>query len=262
MKQRSFFTMIVLGFALVVAILIFTFILGADSHYAKLPTGAVDYENPTDILGTMHTGGPLVAALICLTIMVVTFVFERLLSLAKAQGKGNVNAFLKKVEDKIRNNDIAGAIAECDAQRGSCANIIRAGLEAYSHASGSNPEKQIADLRRAIEEAMGLETPLLEKNLIALSTIASISTMIGLLGTVIGMIRSFRAMANAGQASSALQLSIGISEALINTAGGLVAAIIAIVAYNFFTNKVDSFVYTIEEATVSVVELLSAKSRA
>jgi len=89
--------------------------------------------------------------------------------------KGNVNAFLKRVEDKIAANDIPGAIAECDAQRGSCANIIRAGLEGYSHAKGSTPEKQIADLRRSIEEAMGLETPLLEKNLIAMSTIASIS---------------------------------------------------------------------------------------
>jgi biopolymer transport protein ExbB len=261
MKQRSFFTLIVLGGALVAAILIHNFILGTESHFQKLPTGAVDFDSPTDLLGTMHTGGLLVPALITLTIMVMTFVFERLFSLAKAQGKGNVNAFLKRVEDKVKNGDIQGAIGECDAQRGSCANIIRAGLEGFANSSNTNPDKQIAELRRAIEEAMGLETPLLEKNLIAMSTIASISTMIGLLGTVIGMIRAFRALANTGQASSATQLSIGISEALINTAGGLVAAIIAIVAYNFFTNKVDSFVYTIEESTVNVVELLSARAK-
>ena len=261
MKQRSWFTIIVLVFALVVAILIKNFILGDASHFQKLPTGAVDYDSPTDLLGTMHTGGLLVPALIMLSIMVVTFIFERLFSLAKAGGKGNVNEFLKRVEQKLHANDIQGAIAECDGQRGSCANIVRAGLESYAHGSNLSSEKQIAELRRAIEEAMGLETPLLEKNLIALSTIASISTMIGLLGTVIGMIRSFRALANTGQASSAVQLSIGIAEALVNTAGGLVVAILAIVAYNFFTNKVDSFVYTIEEAQVNVVELLSARSK-
>lgn len=261
MKQRSWFTIIVLVFALVVAILIHNFILGSESHFQKLPTGAVDFDTPVDLLGTMHTGGLLVPALITLSIMVLTFILERLFSLAKAGGKGNVNAFLKRVEDKLHSNDIQGAIAECDAQRGSCANIIRAGLESYAKSGNMGPDKQIAELRRSIEEAMGLETPLLEKNLIAMSTIASISTMIGLLGTVIGMIRSFRALANTGQASSAVQLSIGIAEALVNTAGGLIAAIIAIVAYNYFTNKVDSFVYTIEEATVNVVELLSARAK-
>jgi biopolymer transport protein ExbB len=80
--------------------------------------------------------------------------------------------------------------------------------------------------------------------------------MVGLLGTVIGMIRSFRAMAHAG-APDAIQLAIGISEALINTAGGLFAAITAIIAYSFFTNKVDNFTYEIEEAGHRLVRHLT-----
>jgi biopolymer transport protein ExbB len=259
MKQRSWFVFIVLLLAVVCAMLIHNYILGSDAHFQKLPTGAVDYDTPTDLLGTIHTGGLLVPALITLSILVLTFIFERLFSLAKAQGKGDIPGFLKRVEDKLQANDIKGALAECDNQRGSCANIVRAGLERFENSKSMAPDKQIQELRRAIEEATGLETPLLEKNLIALSTIASISTMIGLLGTVVGMIRAFRALANTGQASSAVQLSIGISEALVNTAGGLIAAIVAIVAYNFFTNKVDSFVYSIDEATLNVVELLSAR---
>ena len=104
-------------------------------------------------------------------------------------------------------------------------------------------------------EANALETPLLERNLIALSTIASIATMVGLLGTTIGMIRSFKAMGHAG-APDAIQLAIGISEALINTAGGLFIAIIGIIAYNYFTNRVDSFNYQMDETAYEVMQLL------
>jgi biopolymer transport protein ExbB len=75
------------------------------------------------------------------------------------------------------------------------------------------------------------------------------------------MIRAFQALAKAGQAASAVQLSVGISEALINTAGGLTAAILSIVAYNYFTNRVDNFVYMIEEATLSMMEILTVKTK-
>ncbi|HSQ75573.1 MAG TPA: MotA/TolQ/ExbB proton channel family protein, partial [Bacteroidota bacterium] len=120
-------------------------------------------------------------------------------------------------------------------------------------------EKRMAETQRAIEEATSLETPLLERNLIALSTIASIATMAGLLGTTIGMIRAFTALAKAG-APDAIQLSIGISEALINTALGLLAAIIGIIAYNFFVTKVDNFTYMIDEASYNVVQILNTRS--
>ena len=110
------------------------------------------------------------------------------------------------------------------------------------------------------DEQMNLETPLLEKNLVILSTVASISTMVGLLGTTLGMIRAFQALAESGTVS-ATQLSIGISEALYNTAGGLLGAIIAIVAYNFFTTKVDNFVYVIDEGILSVTEIFTSMVR-
>ena len=137
-------------------------------------------------------------------------------------------------------------------------------LERYQTLSrdskGLEAEKQMAEVQRAIEEATMLEMPILEKNLIALSTIASISTMLGLLGTVIGMIRAFRALAQAG-APDAIALSIGISEALINTALGLFAAIVGIVAYNFFVNKVDSFTYMIDEASYDVIQTITSKQK-
>ena len=207
----------------------------------------------------IRDGGYLVVALVALTIMVTTFIVERLLSLRKAQGKESLTTFLRAVQKAINEKDINGAIDACDRQRGSCANIIRTGLERYKIVSESGDVKTqnevMEEVQHSIEEAMMLEVPLLERNLVALSTIASVSTMVGLLGTVLGMIRSFQAMARAGS-PDAIQLSLGISEALINTAGGLIAAIAGILAYNYFTTKVDNFTYMIDEASYSIVQSL------
>lgn len=261
MKSKYFVIGVVLA-CLAIAFVIFYTVFGNPANFSDPATKHVPI--PGNMLGTVYTGGPLVAILIALTLMVVTFIVERLFALTRAQGKGNLSQFLRRVHDLLLAGNIEGAIAECDKQRGSAANILRAGLERYQQVRNDptyDADKKLAEVKRAVDEATGLETPLLEKNLIALSTIASISTMIGLLGTTIGMIRAFQALATAGQAASAVQLSIGISEALINTAGGLAAAILAIVGYNYFTNRVDNFVYMIEEATLSMMEILTVKTK-
>jgi len=207
----------------------------------------------------MQKGGPLVAALIMLIILQTSFIIERLWSLRKAQGRGSLPEFLNNIRKKLHSGDVDGAIQLCSQQRGSAANVIRAGLDRYqqARAEGAPKEKIVAETQAAIQEANGLEVPLLERNLIALSTIASISTMIGLLGTVIGMIRSFAALGHTG-AVDASKLAIGISEALINTAGGLFCAIAGIVAYNVFVTRVDNFNYMMDEASYEAVQLLAA----
>ena len=207
----------------------------------------------------MQKGGPLVAALIMLIILQTSFIIERLWSLRKAQGRGSLPEFLNNVRKKLHTGDVDGAIQLCSQQRGSAANVIRAGLDRYqqARAEGAPREKIVAETQAAIQEANGLEVPLLERNLIALSTIASISTMIGLLGTVIGMIRSFAALGHTG-AVDASKLAIGISEALINTAGGLFCAIAGIVAYNVFVTRVDNFNYMMDEASYEAIQLLAA----
>jgi biopolymer transport protein ExbB len=212
----------------------------------------------------IQKGGYLVILLIVLTIMVVTYVVERMVVIRKARGKGSLTVFLKNVQQNINEGNIDAAIAACDKQRGSCANVLRTGLERYKIAKQSgdaNQKEVMEEVSHAIEESMMLEVPLLEKNLVVLSTIASISTMVGLLGTVIGMIRAFAAMGAKGGVVEASELARGISEALINTAGGLIAAIIGIVAYNFFATSVDNFTYMIDEASYSIVESLSKKQR-
>ena len=260
MKQSTFVVVLVVA-SLAISILIYLFVLGNPSNF----NDGAGHEKPNNLMGQVYTGGVIVPILITLSIMVVTFVVERALSLRKAQGRGSLPTFLKNVQRSLQSNDLDAAIAACDQQRGSLANIIRTGLERYQVLSkssqGLDATKQMSEVQRSIEEATSLEMPILEKNLIAMSTIASIATMFGLLGTVIGMIRAFRALAQQGGSPDAIQLSIGISEALINTALGLFAAIVGIVAYNFFVNKVDNFTYMIDEASYDVIQTLTSKSK-
>jgi biopolymer transport protein ExbB len=257
MKQSIFLLIAVLATA-VAAFAIYFLILGSPDNFANGEVRTV----PKNLLGTVYTGGWVVPVLITLTLLDLTLVFERTFSLRKANGRSSITSFLKTVQSNLMNGRIDDAIKACDAQRGSAASIIRTGLERYKSVALDkklDAEKKMGETQRAIEEATALETPLLERNLIALSTIASIATMFGLLGTVIGMIRAFTALARAG-APDSIQLSIGISEALINTALGLLAAIIGIIAYNFFVTKVDNFTYMIDEASYNVVQILNTRT--
>jgi biopolymer transport protein ExbB len=208
-------------------------------------------------------GGYLVPFLMVLSILELTFIVERLITLKRAQGRGDFSGFTRTVKKAVDGVRLDDALNACRKQGGALANVVGAGLERYNQLQRSNLSKDevIDETRRAIEEANALETPLLERNLIVLSTIASIATMVGLLGTTVGMIRSFKAMGHAG-APDAIQLAIGISEALINTAGGLSIAIVGIVMYNYFTNRVDSFNYQLDETSYEVMQLLQRQKDA
>ena len=218
------------------------------------------------ILHTLHEGGPLVVVLIAILLMLLAFVVERFLSLRVAKGKSSVQVFFKNLITHLQSNDYESALAACDKQRGTTANVLRAGIERYMRVKDSSEmdvDKKISETQTAIEEANALEGPLLERNLIALSTIASIATMVGLLGTTIGMIRAFAATGHtAGGVIDAQALAKGISEALVNTAGGLTSGILGIFFYNFFVNKVDAFNYTTDEATYEILQLLKAREAA
>jgi len=171
-----------------------------------------------------------------------------------------VGGFVKNLKQTVQSGAIEDAITACKKQGGSLANVIGAGLESYHRQAGrKTSHKELMDeTRRALQEANALESPNLEENLNALSTIASIATMLGLLGTTIGMIRSFHAMSRAG-APDATQLALGISEALVNTALGLTTAIIATMLYNYFTTKVDKFNTRVEETSYEVLQLLDSE---
>lgn len=255
MKQSIFMT-VVIAVALIASAVIFYGIFGNPNNF-KTP----EKNTPANIMGAIYLGGPIVVALMALSIMVITFTIERQLSLSKAKGKGPIEPFLKKVQASLLEGNIDDAISECDKQRGSIANILRQGLDKYQSLSTNNKleaDQKLQEVQSAIEEAMMLEVPLLERNLVVLSTIASVSVLIGLFGTVVGMIRSFQALATAGTPNAA-ELSSGISEALINTAGGLFGAIVGTISYNYFVTKVGNITYMIDEATYNMLQILNLK---
>ncbi|MEI6756763.1 MAG: MotA/TolQ/ExbB proton channel family protein [Chlorobium sp.] len=213
---------------------------------------------PGSMFHAVWKGGPVVSVLMALILMVIAYTVERIIALNKASGKGNIPEFVRSLKLDIDNGYIDQAIAKCDDHQSSLAAVLRTVLERYKKLVSYNVtdrEKKISEMEKAVEEATVMEMPLLEKNLVALSTIASISTMIGLLGTTLGMIRAFAAMATSG-APDAVQLSLGISEALFNTALGIVGGIFGIVTYNIFTSRIDHFSYMIDEAAFYIIQTL------
>jgi len=250
---------IVIPLAIVVAILLYMFVLGNPANFQD--NNPELNPLPGNILGNMHKGGVIVPILMACLLIVLTFSIERFITIAKSKGSGSVATFIQKIRTLMTNGDLAGAKAECDRQKGSIANVVHAGIDMYKQMEADknlDKERKILAIQKELEEATTLELPMMSKNLVIISTIASIATLLGLLGTVIGMIRAFDALATAG-APDAVALSTGISEALINTALGIGTSAIAIIMYNYFTSKIDAITYGIDEAGYSVVQTFASR---
>jgi len=253
----SIFPYIAIPVALVVGVLIYVYILGDPSHFEG---GDPKLGHPHDIFGTVYKGGFIVALLLALNIIVITFFIERLISLNQARGTGNVDKFVRSIRGLLSNGQIDQAITLCNKQKGSVGAVIHSGLLKYKTLAEDNSqdkESKITALKQDLEEATSLELPMLSKNLVILSTSASLGVLIGLLGTVSGMIKSFQAM-SAGVPDPA-QLSVGISEALVCTFLGILASAISIILYSFFSNKIDQLTYGIDEAGFSVAQTFASR---
>lgn len=232
--------------------LVWRFVMGDGSNFeGGVNTG---HPLPGSYLGMVYKGGAVVPVLMGLFLMVIVFSIERFFVISKAAGKGNLDSFMKKVQGSVNNGDINGAIEACDKQQGSVANAVKAALVKYQEVKkeGFNSEDAAETIQKEIEEATSLEMPMLEKNMTILSTLVSLGTLAGLLGTVTGMIKAFGALATAGAPDQAA-LANGISEALINTATGIATSVLAIITYNFFTSKIDTLTYSIDEAGSTIV---------
>jgi biopolymer transport protein ExbB len=258
---RSVFTLGAMVIALIVSYLLFKFVMGNPINFeGNNPAGT---PLPGNYLGIIYKGGMIVPLLMTVNLILIIFSVERLITLTRASGKGKINVFVKNLQGLLDSNKIEDAIAACDKQQGSLANVMKAGLVRYRALQDDKTmvkDQKIVALQKEFEEASALELPMLSRNLVILSTIASISVLIGLLGTVLGMIRAFGALAQAGS-PDALALATGISEALINTAFGITGSLLAIVLYNSFSTQIDSFTYKIDEAGFSLVQSFAASSK-
>ena len=251
----SIFASLSIVMCILVGTLLWKFVMGDPSNFegGDAETG---HPLPGNYFGMVYKGGYIVPVLMGLFLMVIVFSFERFFVISKATGKGNVDSFVKKIQAFIGSGNVDAAISECDKQEGSVANVIKSGLKKYKEMETEakmDTEQKCLAIQKDIEEATALEMPMLEQNLTVIATLVSIGTLMGLLGTVTGMIKAFAALSTAGSPDQAA-LANGISEALINTATGIATSALAIVMYNVFTSKIDKLTYAIDEAGFSIVQ--------
>jgi biopolymer transport protein ExbB len=246
-------------FCIVAGYVIWRFILGDPSGFATKGDGWFwpEHKGPKDALHRIYEGGIIVPLLLGMLLMVIVFSIERFLTIRKAMGNGSIADFIRKVQYHLANRNVDAALAECDKQRGSVANVMKAGLRRYKEMigeTGLDTEQKVLAIQKEVEEATALELPMLQKNLVFLSTIVSCGTLIALLGTVIGMIKSFSALGEEGGAGAAGNLAIGISEALYNTALGIGTSALSLIMYNVFTTKIDAITYGIDESGFTLTQ--------
>src|SRR3569623_617637 len=219
-KSNNIISLLAPIICVIAGYIIWRFVIGADSNFTN-PDPAGGFwpmqEGPKCSFPRMYEGGIIVPILIGCFLIVFTIVIERALTVSKATGKISNAEFIRKVQFFLADKKVDAAIAECDKQKGSVGNVMKAGLRKYKQMitdTELDTDQKVLAIQKEIEEATALELPMLEKNLVFLSTISSCATLLGLFGTVLGMIRSFGAMAQAG-APDAGALASGISEALI-----------------------------------------------
>ncbi len=157
--------------------------------------------------------------------------------------------FIRNIEDLIRKKKLSEAIFLCQSNISSIAKIFLAGLK--------NTQKGMWLVKEAIEERGSREATLLEKNIAVLATIANLTPLLGLLGTVSGMIKAFNAFSGLGAADTTM-LAGGIAESLITTATGLCIAIPAMVCHRFIKDKAKNLVFEMEESSIRLLELVEA----
>ncbi len=241
----------------VLAVCLFLFVMGAESNFeGNDPVNG----HPLNYWGTIYKGGIIVPILITLLFTVIVLSIERWFALSSAKGKGSVAKFVLDTKQDLAAGRIDAAMARCKKQRGSVAAVVHAVLVKYKEMDANtvlSKEQKLTILRNEVEEATALEMPSLQQNLPIVATLTTLGTLVGLLGTVLGMIKSFQALAQSG-APDATQLSTGISEALINTATGIATGALAVISYNFYTNKIDNLTYAIDEVGFSIVATFSA----
>ena len=252
-------TGIIIASCILVGLIVWKFIMGAPGNFenetAMIQSGAeAGHPKAGNYLAMVYKGGAIVPVLLGCLLMVIVFSFERFFVISKASGTGNLDKFMTAVQGDIAQGNIDNAIATCDKQKGSVANAIKSALVKYQEVKkeGFNSEEAAEMIHKEIEEATSLEMPMLEKHMTILSTLVSLGTLAGLLGTVTGMIKAFGALASSGTPDQAM-LANGISEALINTATGISTSALAIITYNLFTSKIDTLTYSIDEAGNTIV---------
>lgn len=247
---------IVLPLSVVVGYLVYTYVAGNPANFVDGdPKGQA-----RNMLGTIYQGGVLVIPLLSFQFIALVYIIERYFSLRMSRGRGDLREFISKVKSALAADDYQKLVEISDQQRGAVGNVVKTGTEVFlSRKSADNvDQKDIYLIQKELEEATQLEVSELTTNMFILGTVAQISTLVGLLGTVTGMIQAFAALARVGEPDP-VGLAGGISQALVTTALGITTAAFTIVFYNSFNNQIERITYTIDEVCFSIIHSLKLK---
>lgn len=199
--------------------------------------------------------GPIRWPLLITSIVGLTYVIERAISLYQLRPKMKVEIFVSRINDALRSGNVMEAVSICEEASSPLANVVKAGLLRYSQRIIEEKPITKDDINEAVSEAAMLELPLFEKNMVVLSTVYQTSTMWGLFGTVTGMVRSFTVIALKGNGDPQL-LAGGISEALLTTVIGLAVAIPVMICYQYYMSIIDRNVMEIQIVSTDIVNTL------
>ncbi len=209
-----------------------------------------------DLLATVYKGGFIVPILMTCLLTALVLSVERFIAMWSANGKGSTTKFIANIKVALENNDLAKAKELCAKKRGVVASVVASALIKYEQVENDatlTKEKKVEAIQKQLEEATALEMPALQQNLPIVATLTTLGTLVGLLGTVMGMIKSFSALASGDGAADSQALSTGISEALVNTATGIATGAVAVISYNYYSNKIDTLTYAIDEIGFCIV---------
>jgi biopolymer transport protein ExbB len=199
---------------------------------------------------TFLAGGPVMWPILLCSIFAMAIILEKFWHVNKI--RIDTQQFLSSVLEKMKRHQVKEALEICEKTKSPISHILKAGILKYDR-----PRPQI---KEAIEDASLYEIPRLEKNLSMLATIAHISPLLGLLGTVAGMVRCFQtiqAKATSFHPVSPGDLAGGIWEALLTTVAGLIVAIPTFIAYNYLVSRINSFILEMEKASTELVNFLT-----
>lgn len=245
----------------ILAVCIYNFLLGNPANFMNNDPN--NHPLPGNFLGTIYKGGIVVPIIQTLLLTVIALSIERFFAIRSAFGKGSLVKFVANIKAALSPGDMKKAQELCDKQGGSVANVVTSTLRKYADVENDSTlskDQKVLAIQKELEEATALELPMMEQNLPVIGTITTLGTLMGLLGTVIGMIRSFAAL-SAGGGTDSMALSQGISEALINTAFGILTGALAVIAYNYYTNKIDKLTYSLDEVGFSIVQTFAASQK-
>lgn len=189
------------------------------------------------------------------SIVALTFIIERLFTFLRSRSRIGTEQFIASIADSLRKENIMEAVSTCEEAGGPLANVLKAGLLRYSQAQIEERDITKEEIQESIEEASLLEIPELERNLPVLGTVAVVSPLFGLLGTVTGMITAFTTIALEGTGDPQ-QLAEGISQALLTTAGGLTIAIPCLIFFQLFDSWVNRHMVEISQVSTEIVNQL------